>query len=151
MHDVKYVTVTVTCASVLCDVQHVTCDLRMTRSLPRTIASAVHFFDHFVRLNLLEILLERANLNFVPLLLHPAQQVEHELLLAIQQRTHHWQRGEEHDALWQRMRTAERALRGAQPPDLLQGVVVVGARARVWLDRQRDYALMADNDLTCDV
>jgi hypothetical protein len=49
------------------------------------------------------------------------------------------------------MRTAERALRAAQPPDLLQGVVVVGARARVWLDRQRDYALMADNDLTCDV
>ena len=51
----------------------------------------------------------------------------------------------------ERMRTAERALRAAQPPDLLQGVVVVGARARVWLDRQRDYALMADNDLTCDV
>ena len=51
----------------------------------------------------------------------------------------------------ERTRTAERALRGAQPPDLLQGVVVVGARARVWLDRQRDYALMADNDLTCDV
>ena len=125
MHDVKDVTVTVTCASALCDVQHVTCDLRMTRSLPSTITSAVHFFDHFVRLNLLlrqsdvdthmhnqssffrsglvwwylEILLERANRNFVPLLLHPAQQVEHELLLAVQQRTHHWRRGEEHDAL----------------------------------------------------
>ena len=79
------------------DVKDVT--LHMTRSLPHTKTSSLHFFYHFVRINLLKILLERANLNFIPLLLHPAQQVEHELLLAVQQRTHHWRRGEEHDVL----------------------------------------------------
>ena len=51
----------------------------------------------------------------------------------------------------ERTRTAERALRGAQMPDRFQGVIVVGARARVRLGRQSDYALMGDNDLTCDV
>jgi hypothetical protein len=57
-------------------------------------SAAAHFFNHRIRLNFLEIFFQRAHLNLVPPLLQPPQQVKHQFLLAVQQRSQHWQRSE---------------------------------------------------------
>ncbi len=57
-------------------------------------SAAAHFFDHRIWLHFFEIFFQRTHLNLVPPLLQPPQQVEHQFLLAVQQRGQHWQKSE---------------------------------------------------------